>query len=243
MNDAEFQLYEAFEDDQWWFVGKRRLVRALLADLPPGGRLLDLGCGMGGLLRELGDAASCYGADRSAYALQVCRAKGASRLARADLCAQPFRAGAFDTVLALDVIEHLDDDVGFLRDAATLLAPGGRFLIAVPALQLLWSRHDETFQHRRRYDAGQLTAAVRAAGLEPVRVTYLHALVFPVALAWRVASCRLGLGRAAPKHDFWPLPRWLNALLGSAYRLEAAWVRRFGLPFGVSVACVARRAS
>jgi len=52
MNDAEFQLFEGFEDDQWWFVGKRLLVRALLGDRAPSGRLLDLGCGIGGLLRE-----------------------------------------------------------------------------------------------------------------------------------------------------------------------------------------------
>ena len=241
MNDAEFQLYEGFEDDQWWFVGKRLLVRALLGDRPPRGRLLDLGCGMGGLLREFESTAACYGTDRSPYALRVCRDKGATELARADLSAPPFRSGSFDTVLALDVIEHLDDDVGFLRDAAALLAPGARFVIVVPAFQLLWSQHDETFQHRRRYRAGQLEAVVRAAGLLPVRTTYLHTLIFPVALVWRVASYRLGLGRAAPKHDFWAIPAWLNRLLLHAYRAEAWWLRRFRLPFGVSVACVAQR--
>ena len=242
MNDAEFQLYEGFEDDQWWFVGKRLLVRALLADRRPRGRLLDLGCGMGGLLREFGEEVACFGTDRSAYALRVCRAKGAAALARADLTAQPFRAGSFDLVLALDVIEHLDDDVGFVRAAAALLAPNARFVVAVPAFQLLWSQHDETFQHRRRYTAAQLEAVVRAAGLEPERTTYLHAAIFPIALAWRVASRRLGLGRFAPKHDFWPIPRPLNRLLVQVYRLEARITRRFDLPFGVSVACVARRA-
>lgn len=242
MNDAEFQLYEGFEDDQWWFVGKRRLVRALLGAEDPRGRLLDLGCGMGGVLRELGGAATCFGTDRSAYALRVCRDKGATRLARADLAAAPFRSAAFDTVLALDVIEHLDDDVGFLRQAGALLAPGAHFVIVVPAFPLLWSQHDETFQHRRRYTARSLETAVRAAGLSPRRITHLHALIFPVALVWRVASRTLGLGRVAPKHDFWPIPRWLNRLLAGAYRFEARWLARFDLPFGVSVACVATRA-
>lgn len=241
MNDAEFQLYEGFEDDQWWFVGKRLLVRALLGAADPSGRVLDLGCGMGGVLRELGRAATCFGTDRSAYALRVCRDKGAARLARADLTAPPFRAGAFDTVLALDVIEHLDDDVAFLREAGALLAPGARLVIVVPAFPLLWSQHDETFQHRRRYTTHTLEAAVRAAGLSPQRITYLHALIFPVALVWRVASRTLGLGRVAPKHDFWPIPRWLNRLLARAYAIEARWVARFDLPFGVSAACVATR--
>jgi SAM-dependent methyltransferase len=242
MNDAEFQLYEGFEDDQWWFVGKRRLIRALLADPPPHGRLLDLGCGMGGLLREFGSEVACFGSDRSAYALRVCRDKGAAALARADLGAQPFRSESFDVVLALDVIEHLDDDVGFLRRAASLLAPGARFVIAAPAFQMLWSQHDETFQHRRRYNVRQLDAVVRAAGLVPERSTYLHTAIFPVAFVWRVASRKLGLGRRAPKHDFWPIPRLLDRLLGEVYRLEARLLRRVDLPFGVSVACIARRA-
>jgi len=242
MNDAEFQLYEGFEDDQWWFVGKRLLVRALLGDRAPRGRLLDLGCGMGGLLREFEDTARCFGADRSAYALSVCRDKGAHGLARADLLAPPFRDASFDTLLAVDVIEHLDDDVGFLRRAATLLEPDARFVIVVPAFPMLWSQHDETFQHRRRYTARGLESAVRAAGLMPMRTTYLHTLIFPVALVWRVASRRLGLGRFAPPHDFWPIPSWLNRSLARGYRLEACWLRRFDLPVGVSVACVARRA-
>ncbi len=241
MNDAEFQLYEGFEDDQWWFVGKRLLVRALLGDRAPSGRLLDLGCGMGGLLREFETTAACFGTDRSAYALSVCRNKGARGLARADLLAPPFRDGSFDTLLALDVIEHLDDDVGFLRRASGLLAPEGRIAVVVPAFMMLWSQHDETFQHRRRYRAADLEAAIRAAGLEPLRTSYMHTAIFPGALLWRVASRRLGLGRVAPKHDFWPIPGWLNRLLTAIYRLEAYWLKRADLPFGVSVACIARR--
>lgn len=241
MNDAEFRLYEGFEDDQWWFVGKRLLVRALLGGDPPRGRLLDLGCGMGGLLREFEGSAASFGTDRSTYALAVCRKKGATGLARADLLAPPFRDGTFDTLLALDVIEHLDDDVEFLRRASHLLAPEGRFVIVVPAFMMLWSQHDETFQHRRRYRAADLEAAVRAAGLEPLRTSYLHTAIFPVALTWRVASRRLGLGRVAPKHDFWPIPGWLNRLIAAVYRLEAFWLARADLPFGVSVGCVARR--
>jgi 2-polyprenyl-3-methyl-5-hydroxy-6-metoxy-1,4-benzoquinol methylase len=240
MNDAEFQLYESFEDDQWWFVGKRRLVRALLGEAPRG-RILDLGCGMGGVLRDFEAGARCFGADRSRYALRVCRSKGATALALADMLAPPFRSDAFDHVLALDVIEHLPDDVAFLRRAGELLAPGGRLLVAVPAFPLLWSQHDVTFQHFRRYTATTLRAAVVAAGLVPERTTYLHAFVFPIAAVWRVASYRLGLGRFAPKSDFWPMPAWLNAFLASLYRAEAWWVARGDLPFGVSVACIARR--
>jgi len=241
VNEAEFRLMERLEDGHWWFVGKRLLLHALMGSREPRGRILDLGCGLGGVLRDFEPGAACFGTDRSAYALRVCRNKGRAAFVRADLLSPPFRAGSFDTVVALDVIEHLEDDVAFLRAAAALLTPGARLVVAAPAFDLLWSQHDVTFQHHRRYTARSLRAAIEAAGLEAERITYLHALVFPVALIWRLASYRLGLGRFAPKTDFWAVPGWLNGLLATAYQFEACLLRRVDLPVGVSVACVARR--
>jgi SAM-dependent methyltransferase len=241
MNDAEFELMERLEDGHFWFVGKRLLLRALLGESAPGGRLLDLGCGLGGVLHDFEGEQRCFGTDRSPYALRLSRRRTGAGLARADLLAPPFRAGSFDTVVTLDVIEHLPDDVAFLRRARELLAPGARLVVAVPAYPLLWSQHDVAFQHYRRYTATTLREAVVAAGLRPERITYLHALIFPVALVWRLASRGLGLGRFAPKTDFWPLPAWLNRAVASIYPLEAWWLRRGDLPFGTSVACIARR--
>jgi SAM-dependent methyltransferase len=241
MNQAEFELMERLEDGHFWFVGKRLLLRALLREREPRGRLLDLGCGLGGVLADFEAELRWFGTDRSPFALRLSRRRTGAGLARADLLAPPFRAGSFDTVVALDVIEHLPDDVAFLRRAGELLAPGARLVVATPAFPALWSQHDVAFQHYRRYTATTLRDAVVAAGLRPERVTYLHAAIFPVALAWRLASRRLGLGRFAPKTDFWPLPAWLNRLVASVYPLEAWWLRRHDLPFGVSVACIARR--
>jgi SAM-dependent methyltransferase len=240
MNDEEFRLLDQLEEDHWWFAGKRLLLAALLGELPVGERFLDLGCGTGGVLREWSKAARCVGVDRSRLALRICAERGFAALARADLTSIPFRDGLFDTIVVLDVIEHLENDLAFLRATSALCAEGGRLLISVPAFQALWSQHDETFGHFRRYSARQLERVVRDAGLVPERITYTNSAVFPVAAAWRLASRHLGLGRLAPRHDFWPIPRWLNSLLLGIYRIEARALRRLDLPFGVSVACVAR---
>lgn len=241
MKEAEFRLLERIEEDHWWFVGKRLILRALLDGQPVGARLLDLGCGTGGILRDWTDRGACVGMDGSPLALRICKRRGFSVLARGDLERLPFRDGAFDTIVLMDVLEHLDDDRGLLRGAARLCAPGGRVVVSVPAFQLLWSRHDETFGHRRRYRARQLEAIFDAAGLERERTTYTNFLVFPVALVWRVLSRVLRLGRSGPGHDFWPVPGWLNALLVRAYRLEAWWLARADLPVGVSVVCIGRK--
>lgn len=239
MNEAELRLQGEIEDEHWWFLGKRLLLRVLLEPGRPAGRLVDLGCGTGGLLRDQAVSGSRVGVDRSALALGICAERGLDRLVRADLRSPPFRAESFDTLLAFDVIEHLDDDVEFLRRAKDLCAPGGRFVIAVPAFQFMWSQHDVVLEHRRRYTARSLVRAVRKAGLVPVRVTYTNFFVFPVAAAWRVFAQRLLPGKAAPRENFVKVPRLLNALLVQAYRLEAWLLKRVDLPFGVSVVCVA----
>ena len=153
----------------------------------------------------------------------------------------PFKPASFDIVMLMDVIEHLPDDVSFLENVKQVCTKGGRVVIAVPAFQMLWSQHDVTFEHHRRYTSGQLEKVVREAGLEPERITYTNSLLFPAALVWRLASFRLGLGRFAPKHDFWPIPKWLNALLVQVYRLEAWLLERSDLPVGVSVICICRK--
>jgi SAM-dependent methyltransferase len=240
LNDAEVRLHERIEDDHWWFVGKRLLLDAILRRCPAYDRLLDLGCGTGGVLRDQMARSHCVGIDRSQLALRVCQSRGFTSLARADLTRLPFQSQSFDVVVLLDVLEHLDDDVGFLRAASRICTPGGRMVISVPAFQWLWSQHDETFEHRRRYTAQRLEEVVRAAGMLPERTTYTNSLVFPVAAVWRPASYRLGLGRLAPRTDFWDLGEWPNRCLVALYRLEAWLLERVDLPVGVSVVCVAR---
>ena len=240
MNDEEFHLLDRIEDDHWWFVGKRLLLHAFADRFTGGGRLLDLGCGTGGILNDWSDENRCYGVDRSRLAVEICRKRGLQGVAQGDLTAPPLAPGRFDLVFALDVIEHLDDDVAFLRQASACCAPGGRLIVAVPAYQALWSRHDETFQHRRRYSRRQLAKAMTDAGLEIERLTFSHVIVFPVAALWRLVSGRTPLRRVAPKTDFFVAPRWLNALLVGLYRLEAKALARWDAPFGLSLVCIAR---
>jgi len=241
VNDEEFRLLDRIEDDHWWFVGKRLLLHAIADRFARGGRLLDLGCGTGGILNDWASDSRCYGVDRSRLAVEICRRRGLEGVARGDLNALPLATGRFDLVFALDVIEHLDDDTAFLREAARLCVPGGRLIVAVPAFQLLWSKHDETFEHRRRYSAARLEAVVRDAGLEPERTTFTNVIVFPLAAVWRLVSGRTPLRRIAPKTDFVALPGWLNRLLTACYRVEARLLTRRDAPFGLSVVCVARR--
>jgi len=150
----------------------------------------------------------------------------------------PFPDSRFDLVLALDIIEHVPDDLQALRELFRTLRPGGSLLVTVPALQMLWSAHDVINGHYRRYTLGQLRAQVEIAGFEVVTATYFNTLLFRliVALRW--------LWRFRPKStasDIIQLPRPLNASLTGLFSLERLLVGRIRLPFGVSVLCYARK--
>jgi SAM-dependent methyltransferase len=240
MHPEEFREMAALEEGHWWFQGKRLVLESLLARAGGArGRLLDVGCGTGGVLAALAARATVVGLDYSDLALRYCRSKGLASVVRGSAVALPFAAGTFDLCVMMDVLEHLDEEGALLADTRRVLRPGGAALISVPAFQALWSPHDEAFEHRRRYRRGALEARVREAGLVVEWSSYTNFFVFPVVLAWRTLRRRM---RLAPgmRTDFFPVPRPFNQALVGTYRCEAALLRRLVLPFGVSVACVAR---
>ena len=112
-------------------------------------------------------------------------------------------SGAFDGVLLLDVVEHVEDDVSFLRDVVgTCLAPGGWALVSVPAYQGLFSDHDRFLRHERRYAPRALRATVEAAGLVVTARGGLFHSLLPVRVAQVVsqrARPQTPEGRRAPE--------------------------------------------
>jgi 2-polyprenyl-3-methyl-5-hydroxy-6-metoxy-1,4-benzoquinol methylase len=91
-----------------------------------------------------------------------------------------------DLVLLMDVLEHVDDDVGLLKAYVDKVPSGSRFLMTVPAFQFLWSGHDDFLEHKRRYTLAQLETVARDAGLNVKQGTYYFGLVFPIAATLRL---------------------------------------------------------
>ena len=228
------QLYE-LEDTHWWFRGRRAVIHALLArtDVPAGASILDAGCGTGRNLKEyalLGDAA---GIDPSPDAVAFCHARGLAQVTQSGVEELPFGDGAFDLVTATDVLEHIPDDDGAARELRRVTKPGGRLLITVPAYQWLWSQHDDSHHHQRRYTLRRLRSVLAAAGWRPVVQTYFNSILLaPIALVRLVSSDK-------PRSDYDMAPKPLNEALYLPMRTEAAFIQHGGrLPAGVSIGMV-----
>src|SRR3954468_15424434 len=215
------------------------MLAGLQPPLPPGARALDVGCGTGANGPVLAArAAFAVGIDASPVPLGLGERTHAARL-RGDANALPFPDGSFDLVVALDVLEHLDDDAGGARELYRVLRPGGAALIFVPALRLLWGLQDDVSHHRRRYGRAQLRALVAASGLQIQRLTFFNSLLFPPILAARLMMRVLPRGNLRSENEVGgPVT---NAVLAAIFAAEAPLLERVDLPIGVSLACLARR--
>ncbi len=243
---AEERLRECawLEGFYWWFVGRRhilRLLRRKVLNRPPGLPALDVGCGTGRILSDLQEEGRAVGLDLLEEALRMARERGCRMLVCGDAHRLPFRENSFGLVTALDVLEHLDDDLGALKEMHRVLAPGGYLLLTVPALKILWSEHDEALEHRRRYSPSELRRKVVGAGFEVSKLTYAITFLFPPILLFRLLQRLAGRRRRRAKtaHIIFPWP--INAAFTATLFLEAWLLPHISLPIGVSLICVAKK--
>ena len=203
-------------------------------------RLLEAGCGTGGNLQMLAEFGKldAFELDEEARAIAV--GKLPMDIKNGMLPDNiPYESGKFDVVVAFDVIEHVERDVESLSSLGRQLAPGGRLIMTVPALPWLWSKHDVTHHHYRRYTRKILSDTLVKAGLEPLRISYFNTLLFPMIASLRLARKLFGLAETAD--DQMPSPQ-TNRILKSIFGFESNWVGRITVPIGVSLLAVAQRA-
>jgi SAM-dependent methyltransferase len=238
-----YSIMRRVEDTHWWFVGRRQIIQSFLAqicakletDRP---HILDVGCGTGANLEMLRGFGDPEGVDVSPEALVFCRERGLENVRQGEAERLPFADSSFDIVTALDVLEHLDDDVGGLREMGRILQPGGRLLLFVPAFMFLWGSQDDVSHHRRRYTLSGLRDVVQKSGLVVERATYANITLFAPILLGRLFMRVTGL-RPASENNISVGP--LNGVLGQILGAEGALLKSLNLPFGVSAICVARR--
>lgn len=242
-DEAYFDRMAAFARTHWWYEGRRHLVTLLLdGRLGPGSSVIDVGCGTGDNLGVLETVAGgpVTGVELSSHAIRRAPAGPiGTRVGIALAEYLPYRDGAADLVTSMDVIEHLDDDAVALAEYHRVLRPDGWLLLTVPAYRWLWSVHDETAAHRRRYSRPQLEAVVAGAGFVVERSTYFNSFLVPPAAALRRTPLRRfasendeEVGQSSPM-----VSKVMTKLSGAERRIIA----RRAMPFGLSIILLARR--
>ena len=206
-----------------------------LAQAHLGSHILELGAGHGTVTDRLLKHGKVAAADLSPRCVEVLREKYEAHpdveVLHGDVeAAIAARSSDFDTVVLVNVLEHIEDDGAALRTIRSGLRPGGTVVLFVPAFQALYSEFDRLVGHHRRYRRGELAALVKGAGFEVVDARYVNCVG---ALAWWVVARQLGRfpkSRAAMR-------TYDRTVVPVIRALESRWTP----PFGQSVLCIGRR--
>ncbi len=252
MQSEQFQLHADVEQQHWWFVARRRIMRRLVAQvLPPSKQhtVLDVGCGTGANIAELSDDYTCLGIDTSAEAIELAR----QRFPRVEFLtgrapqALGDRMRDVRLLLLMDVLEHVADDFALLSELLAATLPGALVLLTVPADESLWSPHDESFGHYRRYDRSRLERLWAGVPVRTRLISYFNARTYPLVRAVRAWNRLRGRAAGRAGTDFWiPAAPW-NRLLtrlffGESRVLEGALSgRRHGYSHGTSLVAILDR--
>jgi len=239
MERVVYEQMVEFDQRHWWYRARREVLAGLIRRIvqpPPNASLLEIGCGTGhnlAMLGEFGDVDALELDDKV-------RALAEKRLGRAVMSAPlPALSGVperhYDLIAALDVIEHIDDDIAAIASIARRLKPGGKLLVTVPAHRWMWSAHDAVNHHKRRYSKRMLQSLIRSSPLKLDAIGYFNSLLFPIAVAERLYSKVRGKNDA----DLALPPKPLNSILESVFSAERYFVGRLPLPPGLSLFAVA----
>ena len=253
MQREQFQVNFDTELSHWWFVARRKILAELIAGvLPPdpSTTIVDIGCGTGGNIASLAGGYHCVGIDPSAEAIRFARARfsGVEFIcgrAPDDLGNIASEARIF---LMTDVLEHVPDDFELLSHVLAAASPGCHILLTVPADMSLWSRHDESHGHYRRYDRERLARVWRGLPVSVLLESHFNTRLYPAVKLARLWNRLRGRTTGAAGTDVKLPPPLVNRTLAGIFAGESrvlggllAGRRRGGYGYGVSLVALLRK--
>ena len=243
MEAREYDKMADVEDRMWWYRGLHRNLQLTIQRFTPATavRLLDAGCGTGGLLRALdadGSGRRSFGLDAWRPACLAAANRSRRPVVQGSIVCLPFASGAVDCLVSADVLCHESvDPARALREMHRCLSADGLLVLNLPAYQWLFSSHDVRVKNVRRFTRRGVQRLLEEAGFSLLYASYWNTLLFP-----NMVLRRLLTRSGRQESDVHLYARPVEALCAALLAGEAALLRTgMRLPFGGSVLTVARR--
>ncbi len=239
MEAEAYPAVHRVERTHWFFVARRRIIASLVKRYFPPRKnacTLDVGGGTGGLVDVLKPYGSLIGLDYSDEALSYYRQYHPD-VCRGDAVHLPFKSESIDFLIALDVLEHLEDDRAGLTEFFRVLKMGGRALVTVPAFKFLWGRLDDLGRHKRRYTRSELCGKASQAGFRVSKSSYMNSLLVPIVLVNRLSE-RFRRRWMSADSDLQIPSKPINTILTGLFGFEERLLSKIDLLLGVSVVSV-----
>jgi SAM-dependent methyltransferase len=243
-DDEIFEITRRYGETNFWYISRRELIIwAVGKYFSSAKNAIDIGCGTGFNLlgiKQSYPALGLHGCDASQHSLQIARSSDAEIEFFESSIYELNSKEKFDLVMALDVLEHLDEDVLALKNIYNLLADNGGAIITVPQHPFLWSPADEYAHHVRRYTAKELISKATEAGFKVDRKTSFVTSLFPLMVASRLFD-RI-MKRPYDFEKELAVGRFNNFLFRNILSLERSLIRLgLSFPFGGSLMLVLRK--
>lgn len=238
MEPAEYAVMDEVEERMWWYRALHARIGDTLASAR--GRVLDAGCGTGGLLTRLRGrpGIELFGLEYANEAARRAAVKSGAIIVRGSINALPFSAGSFAAVVSADVLCHgAVNPATALAELHRVLVPGGLLVLNMPSYQWLMSVHDRKVHNVRRTTAGRLHRDLDAAGFEQVQTRYWNTLLLPLMILQRKVLARRNDGETMS--DVAAFPPIIDATFHALTELERYLDLK--LPAGGSILATARK--
>lgn len=240
MRDINYSNLYNWEISHWWYRVRREIVKNIFEkyfqknDL----KIFDVGCGTGALMKELKFYGEVYGLDFSDKAIEFCRQRGEKNLILGSINKIPFEDNFFDVVISLDVLEHVEDDIGAISEIKRVLKKGGISIVFVPAFMFLWSKTDELSCHLRRYTLLNLKKKISGEGLFILRSSYFNTFLF---LPIFMVRLLVRLFKIKINNEIDMGSKFMNGVFYKIFHIESILLRYINFPFGVSIMVISKK--
>jgi 2-polyprenyl-3-methyl-5-hydroxy-6-metoxy-1,4-benzoquinol methylase len=244
MDKTLYKTFFELQNNHWWFKVKKKIVINHISlffakKSKKNVNVLDIGCGSGLMLKALKRFGKLYGMDASNDAINFSRTLKAGVIKKGSLPKNlPFSKESFDLIIALDVIEHIEEDGKALNSINFLMKKNGILVLTVPALMSLWSQFDEVNHHKRRYRKSELTHKLKAANFQILRISYFNFFLFPMIYIYRKATVFL---KKEEVSDLKMPSKTINFILEKIFLIESYFLSVVNFPIGVSIIAVVKK--
>jgi len=233
MEHQIYELHDGFTEDFWYVIVRKDLLDKSIRKLKSKKlKLADIGCGVGRHYSTLSKYGRVFCIDNSKEAIAACKKRGIKDAILGDAINTKLDSESIDVVCALDIIEHLDDDLGFLKEVYRILKPGGKLILTFPAFNFLWCVDDEIAHHKRRYTTQSFKKLVKNTKFKFDKLSYRYFFIF-------LPSVFMFFFQKLKKDKVGSLsmsPKFLNKFLVKIGVFENSLTTKgVSLPFGVSI--------
>lgn len=232
--------FDIATEEHFWMKWRFEEIKKLKKFFPPSDRpIFEVGCGNGIVMNQMEKhfKYKVDGCDLNEFALNKAKDINGKLMLYNIFDRDKAMLNKYEMLILLDVIEHIDDDVEFLRVSAEHVKSGGIVLVNVPGFMHLFSKYDDEAGHKRRYTKSSLKSVFEQAGIEPLKIKYWGPSLYPIAVLRK--GYLAFKNKEIIKSGFKPPGKLTQSILGGMLNIEKNINMSF--PFGTSVMAVGRK--